>query len=56
MPLKEASSTRLKSVKALLQRQKIQVSNLTDINKVSMGCDAGKFNRTANLPVLGKIT
>lgn len=35
--------------------KKIQVSNLTEINKVLMGCDAGKFNRTANLPYLEKL-
>ena len=40
---------------AFCNGKKIQVSNLTDINKVLMGCDAGKFNRTANLPYLEKL-
>lgn len=40
---------------AFCNGKKIKVKNLTNINKVLMGCDAGKFNRTANLPYLAKL-
>ena len=40
---------------AFCNSKKIQVSNLTDINKVLMGCDSGKYNRTAHLPYLEKL-
>jgi len=40
---------------AFCNGKKIQVSNLTDINKVLMGCDSGKHNRTAHLPYLEKL-
>lgn len=40
---------------AFCNGKRIQVSNLADIHKVLMGSDAGKFNRTANLPYLAKL-
>ncbi len=40
---------------AFCNGKKIQVSGLTDINKVLMGCDYGKFNRIAHLPYIEKL-
>ncbi len=40
---------------AFCNGKKIRVANLIEINKVLMGCDAGKHNRTANLPYLEKL-
>ncbi|MCX6702381.1 MAG: hypothetical protein NTW60_00720 [Candidatus Wolfebacteria bacterium] len=40
---------------AFCNEQPIRVSTLTDLNKVLMGCDSGKHNRTAHLPYLEKL-